>query len=1290
MTPHTLVRSCWKIASVWFLRHGYDPCARRRTHFFLLLFLLCPFVVFAQDWQGVYQSALQHYQQEDYDSAISESWQAIALAGDNVKRQAYARQIFTASCLAMAKYDRGLAEAGKEIEGFRTIEPKGLNHIEAVRKKAQLLSGLNEFEEAAKALHDVVMFQAERSGETSADYFLAKADEADALMRAGRYVEAQQAYESSIPGLRSVPDADRDYVIALFNSANIEYTLSKNASARQKLSELITFLEETDRTTYPQYKEARKMLSTLNVTDDGDSTGFMLPGDEARKLFEKAYSLQSGNPKKALRSYRACEKILDDHRLVNNTSFSCRLNCARLLYAMGYYDECADDLAKSAADAVTLYGEKSREFGHVQILQGDLHLRDGDGKTAAVLYRQAITNLRTEKPEVWVKQVQWIAGQLISAKAGQEAMPVLRAVLEDEHYSALDTRSKIIIHQLNGRAHLEAKKPDELIAYIRRMLTDVTEVELKQTFLLLLSQAEHENGDLTASLNSALEGVAVAPEGTMAGELYYELARDYQGLGHYREAEINYHSALKYIVRAPSSEAVLPLIFNSLAAFYIQLGNYSAAEKFFLNLLSSAEGSPGFYNAVRQNLAALYQQTGRYEEAKGLLLETIRADTLMGTDHPEYAVAVQNLAAVYQKLHRLDSAQLLYESALRTVERQGGKETLSSATIVANLGAVYQEAKNFKAARAMFERALAIRKVLLPADHPDYAFSQYILANLLYRTQQPAAALPLFRAAADFYIRQIHEVFPALSDAERTAFYNRIHEVISAYERFLLENIAMEKDLPAALLDFRLQTKALLLTSSLKVRNQILHSGDASLVSDFNVWQHTKEQLAYLYSLTREEREAHSDLLAEYSQTANELEKSLSLRSDGFARVFVPQEGGWQQVRAILKPGEAALEMLRVRLPDSDSVVYAALVVRPEAAMPAVVTFPDGNFLEKRAFNRYINSIRYQLDDRLSYASFWKRLQPALAGVHTLYISPDGVYTKINCTTLYDPESQQYVIDRVKVMLVSNLLDLVTTREGMAAAPHALVVGFPDYRMDARAKITDFPPSTRDASIFSEILKKGLASLPGTETEVRKVQEVLQSAHWNVEALLGPNALEEAVKSHNSITLLHIATHGFFVEASDEEGKQIYSNDLRNLRDNILLRSGLLMAGVEKNLIDMLNGTPLTTADDGVLTAYEVMNLNLDAADLVVLSACETGVGDIRNGEGVYGLQRAFMLAGARHLMMSLWKVDDQATQQLMSRFYTEWLSGKEKMEAFHAAQIGMKQKFPQPYYWGAFVMMGR
>ena len=170
--------------------------------------------------------------------------------------------------------------------------------------------------------------------------------------------------------------------------------------------------------------------------------------------------------------------------------------------------------------------------------------------------------------------------------------------------------------------------------------------------------------------------------------------------------------------------------------------------------------------------------------------------------------------------------------------------------------------------------------------------------------------------------------------------------------------------------------------------------------------------------------------------------------------------------------------------------------------------------------------------------------------------------------------------------------------------------------------------------------------------------------------------------------LIHIATHGYFLADADLKGNDAMGVSAENAKNNPLLRSGLILSGVQAPGRDK-SITDLQSNDNGVLTAYEAMNLSLEGTDLIILSACETGLGDVRAGEGVYGLQRAFLVAGANALIMSLWKVDDEATQLLMTNFYTNWSKTGNKQKSFKQAQQQLMTKYKDPYYWGAFVMMG-
>jgi CHAT domain-containing protein len=230
----------------------------------------------------------------------------------------------------------------------------------------------------------------------------------------------------------------------------------------------------------------------------------------------------------------------------------------------------------------------------------------------------------------------------------------------------------------------------------------------------------------------------------------------------------------------------------------------------------------------------------------------------------------------------------------------------------------------------------------------------------------------------------------------------------------------------------------------------------------------------------------------------------------------------------------------------------------------------------------------------------------------------------------------------------------------------------------------------RSLSENSNIFSNGKWNfLSGTLQEAETISDILKKHNEIVTTVTGSEASEEFLKSlsgDQSPAILHIATHGFFLPPPPgQENRDISSSGQYISDSDPLLRSGIILSGANKYWSGELKQTDST--DDGILTAYEVSNMNLKNTALVVLSACETGLGDIKGGEGVYGLQRAFKIAGAKSIIISLWKVPDKETVELMDLFYSAWLEGKTNHEAFTYAQKELRKKY-SPFYWAAFVMI--
>jgi CHAT domain-containing protein len=337
--------------------------------------------------------------------------------------------------------------------------------------------------------------------------------------------------------------------------------------------------------------------------------------------------------------------------------------------------------------------------------------------------------------------------------------------------------------------------------------------------------------------------------------------------------------------------------------------------------------------------------------------------------------------------------------------------------------------------------------------------------------------------------------------------------------------------------------------------------------------------------------------------------------------------------------------------------------------------FGLNNENEKDVMDYYFNGITRKIEKQdlsFVYEKIWAKIDKLLPDkVKKVILSPDGMYNSVNVSTLFDINNNKYIFDKYEIVIADkigaeNNDDLSKLSSSINSA---VLVGFPNY---SGTTISD-KQNTNDTlklnldKYYSNVTRGSIAkSLPGTKTEIEKINSMFVNNGIKTTVLMGNNATEDNLKKVVSPDVLHIATHGFFINS--KEGTP-------------MLNSVLLMAG---------SNNKTKKNEDGYLSAYETSLLNLDSTKLVVLSACETGRGVLKDGDGVFGLKQGCFNAGAQNIIMSLWKVDDKVTQEFMSRFYEIWLNDKTSIrEAFNRTQLEIKANYPQPYYWGAFILVG-
>jgi len=318
----------------------------------------------------------------------------------------------------------------------------------------------------------------------------------------------------------------------------------------------------------------------------------------------------------------------------------------------------------------------------------------------------------------------------------------------------------------------------------------------------------------------------------------------------------------------------------------------------------------------------------------------------------------------------------------------------------------------------------------------------------------------------------------------------------------------------------------------------------------------------------------------------------------------------------------------------------------------------------------------------------WEPLLPHLKNYNKIYISPTGLLNKINLSAIAIDDSTS-ISDRFEIVQYNNLKAMLQEDRNYSNQEYLLVGGVQyDYKVHNDLGSVEKKPTEKEELVaLRNETNEQWDYLPGTAKEVEAIGNVLAKKQYKYKLLSKEVATETALKTalskEQSPRVLHLSTHGFFFPDVKAKKSQVaYKSS-----DNPMIRSGLILAGAN---YAWKNGEKAPNMeDDGILTSYEVANLNLENTELVVLSACETGLGDIQGSEGVFGLQRAFKIAGAKYIMMSLWQVPDKETSEFMISFYINWLDKKMDIRmAFQKTQKEMQAKYKNPYLWAGFVLV--
>jgi CHAT domain-containing protein/Tfp pilus assembly protein PilF len=781
------------------------------------------------------------------------------------------------------------------------------------------------------------------------------------------------------------------------------------------------------------------------------------------------------------------------------------------------------------------------------------------------------------------------------------------------------------------------------------------------------------------------------------------LAQVLQQRGNYVEAETLLERALRNYekIRGPDHTDVATAL-NNLAGLYRAMGNYRRAEPLYQRAIAILEKAVGPEHAnvgvAVNNLGLMYQQEGDLKKARPLFERSLAIrEKALGPDHPDVGRTLNNLAIISQEEGDLANAEILYQRAIVTFEKAFGRTHPLVGTALNNLAVVELLKAQYDKAEPMFEEALAIRRAAQGPSHPDMnraLTSQAIYYDVVGRKDD---AIRRQTEATEVGERNLTLILATGSELQKLRYMETYVEdtdiTVSMHRVSAPQNPAAGRLAFTTLLRRKGRVLDAMSGTLQNLRSQ-LSTDDRALLDKLSG---VRGQLATLVlrGPGRQDLQSFNNDVRRLEDEVQQIERTVSTRSALYRSQF--PDVTIEAVQAAL-PSDAVLIEIALYRPFDNKVAqrdkrfgaprYVAYVLR-RTGDPASVDLGDATVID-----RQVEVLRKALRDpkdatvgrsaRSVFEAVLGPVMPLLGDSRRLLISPDGSLNLIPFAALLTT-SGRYLLETHEVSYLTSGRDLLRLKERAASSGPPLVVANPEFNArGGNAQGAAAGPGGRAIDFAGARFNP----LPGTAAEAAALRGLLPDADVRV----GAEATESVVKSAHAPSVLHLATHGFFLgteqTATVTEGRLLVHDAKSDSAkgsaiDNPLLRSGLAFAGA--------NQREGGRGNDGILTALEASSLDLWGTRMAVLSACETGLGETRRGDGVYGLRRAIVMAGAETLVMSLWQVSDDATRELMTAFYTRLKAGLPRSTALWEVQRDMLRSTTRrhPYYWGSFILSG-